>query len=59
MRDANTCFRSDQLLVNQILNVCKESRLKDGCNPNNHRVKALIDLDSMYLAPQNVAQFVP
>ncbi|GKB73142.1 WD repeat-containing protein 76, partial [Tanacetum coccineum] len=44
MKDANTCFKSDQILISQ---------LKNG--DVHGRVKASIDLDSMKLAPKNVA----
>lgn len=60
MRDANTCSEADEPLVNNILSVCKGSRLEDGDGEKKcYRVRASIDLDSMELKPENVARVVP
>ncbi|KAK9055152.1 hypothetical protein SSX86_026234 [Deinandra increscens subsp. villosa] len=63
MRDANTCSESDETLVNTILSVYKEPRLKDDDDDDDgdkkFRVRASIDLGSMELAPENVARVVP
>ncbi|GJV61128.1 hypothetical protein Tco_1467228 [Tanacetum coccineum] len=48
MKDANTCSKSDQILISQLKN-----------DDVHGRVKALIDLDSMKLAPKNVANVLP
>ncbi|GJS09364.1 WD repeat-containing protein 76 [Tanacetum coccineum] len=48
MKDANTCFKSDQILISQLKNVDVHAR-----------VKASIDLDSMKLAPKNIANVIP
>ncbi|GKD95761.1 WD repeat-containing protein 76 [Tanacetum coccineum] len=48
MKDANTCFKSDQILISQLKNVDVHAR-----------VKALIDLDSVTLAPKNIANALP
>ncbi|KAF5805090.1 putative transcription factor WD40-like family [Helianthus annuus] len=62
MRDANTCSESDELLVNKILSVCKGSGLDgdgDGDGERKCRVRVSVDLESMELAPENVARVVP
>nr|XP_043622135.1 WD repeat-containing protein 76-like [Erigeron canadensis]XP_043622136.1 WD repeat-containing protein 76-like [Erigeron canadensis] len=59
MRDAKTSSESDEALVSKISSVCKESRLKDGDCGKKYRVTASVDLDSMKLAPENVARVVP
>ncbi|GJW02883.1 WD repeat-containing protein 76 [Tanacetum coccineum] len=48
MKDANTCFKSDQILISQLKNIDVHAR-----------VKASIDLDSMMLAPKNIANALP
>nr|GEV57411.1 syndetin-like isoform X1 [Tanacetum cinerariifolium] len=48
MKDANTCFKSDQILISQLKNVDVHAR-----------VKASIGLDSMKLAPKNIANVLP
>ncbi|MFS7935272.1 putative transcription factor WD40-like family [Helianthus anomalus] len=58
MRDANTCSESDETLVNKILSVCKGSGL-DGDGERKCRVRVSVDLESMELAPENVARVVP
>ncbi|KAL8236950.1 hypothetical protein R6Q59_018031 [Mikania micrantha] len=59
MRDANTCSESDETLVNKILSICEDSRFKDGNGDKKCRVRASIDLESMELAPENIARVVP
>ncbi|GKB87498.1 WD repeat-containing protein 76 [Tanacetum coccineum] len=48
MKDANTCSKSDQILISQLKN-----------SDVHGRVKASIDLDSMKLAPKNIANVLP
>ncbi|GJZ94385.1 WD repeat-containing protein 76, partial [Tanacetum coccineum] len=48
MKDANTCSKSDQILISQ---------LKNG--DVHGRIKASIDLDSLKLAPKNIANVLP
>ncbi|KVH88727.1 WD repeat-containing protein 76 [Cynara cardunculus var. scolymus] len=62
MADANTCSESDQVLVEKILSVC---RMKDGDSDGGYakkgiglRVRGSIDLESMELAPENIARVV-
>ncbi|XP_071699165.1 uncharacterized protein [Rutidosis leptorrhynchoides] len=63
MRDLSTCSVSDELLVNKILSVCKQSQVKEDDDDNDcvkkSRVRASIDLDSMVLAPEDIARVVP
>ncbi|KAI3771822.1 hypothetical protein L6452_02991 [Arctium lappa] len=68
MADANTCSESNQVLVQKILSVCKDPQLKDGDGDGDGgcankgiglRVKGSIDLESMELAPENIARVVP
>ncbi|KAI3811281.1 hypothetical protein L1987_21002 [Smallanthus sonchifolius] len=59
MRDSSVCSESDEPLVNKIMSVCKESGLEDGDGDRNCRVRVLIDLEAMELAPENVARVVP
>ncbi|XP_071696432.1 uncharacterized protein [Rutidosis leptorrhynchoides] len=63
MRDFSTCSVSDELLVNKILSVCKKSQFKEeddnGDCVKKSRVRASNYLDSMQLAPENIARVVP
>ncbi|XP_071699170.1 uncharacterized protein [Rutidosis leptorrhynchoides] len=63
MSDASTCSVSSESLVNKILSVCKKSQFKeeddDGDCVKKSRVRASIELDSMKLAPENIARVVP